>query len=235
MLPALLFPALSDLLSVSPFFSLPRRQEQFQTNPDSYNGAVRENYAWSQDYSDLEIKVPVPKHIVKGKQVKRLGRFVLQYLPVPWVPSCLRSRAWSGEAPQPPARPSDRGAGRGRAWFPLFSAPAGFLGAAGPFLCLFLPFHLLRARAQVSEPCLLLLLPATHTRWGSPSPRAPQLLWLCEEPGGRAPLAPERAQALGLNSGDFPSAPLPAADLVFFHLGSPRCPTSRSLLAGQLQ
>uniref|UniRef100_H9H117 Peptidyl-prolyl cis-trans isomerase n=1 Tax=Meleagris gallopavo TaxID=9103 RepID=H9H117_MELGA len=46
-----------------------RRQEQFQTNPDSYNGAVRENYAWSQDYSDLEIKVPVPKHIVKGKQV----------------------------------------------------------------------------------------------------------------------------------------------------------------------
>ncbi|NXG54605.1 NUDC3 protein, partial [Hemiprocne comata] len=45
------------------------RQEQFQTNPDSYNGAVRENYAWSQDYSDLEIKVPVPKHIVKGKQV----------------------------------------------------------------------------------------------------------------------------------------------------------------------
>ncbi|KFW74375.1 NudC domain-containing protein 3, partial [Manacus vitellinus] len=46
-----------------------RRQEQFQTNPDSYNGAVRENYTWSQDYSDLEIKVPVPKHIVKGKQV----------------------------------------------------------------------------------------------------------------------------------------------------------------------
>ncbi|KAM9252599.1 nudC domain-containing protein 3 isoform 2-T2 [Cariama cristata] len=45
------------------------RQEQFQTNPDSYNGAVRENYAWSQDYSDLEIKVPVPKHIVKGKQI----------------------------------------------------------------------------------------------------------------------------------------------------------------------
>ncbi|XP_027560043.1 nudC domain-containing protein 3 [Neopelma chrysocephalum] len=45
------------------------RQEQFQTNPDSYNGAVRENYTWSQDYSDLEIKVPVPKHIIKGKQV----------------------------------------------------------------------------------------------------------------------------------------------------------------------
>ncbi|XP_069733587.1 nudC domain-containing protein 3 [Phaenicophaeus curvirostris] len=49
--------------------ALPTKQEQFQTDPDSYNGAVRENYAWSQDYSDLEIKVPVPKHIVKGKQV----------------------------------------------------------------------------------------------------------------------------------------------------------------------
>lgn len=46
-----------------------RRQEQFQRNPDSYNGAVRENYAWSQDYTDLELKVPVPKHVVKGKQV----------------------------------------------------------------------------------------------------------------------------------------------------------------------
>ncbi|NWR58558.1 NUDC3 protein, partial [Bucorvus abyssinicus] len=49
--------------------ALPTRQEQFQTNPDSYNGAVRENYAWSQDYSDLEVKVPVPPHIMKGKQV----------------------------------------------------------------------------------------------------------------------------------------------------------------------
>lgn len=46
-----------------------RRQEQFQRNPDSYNGAVRENYTWSQDYTDLELKVPVPKHVVKGRQV----------------------------------------------------------------------------------------------------------------------------------------------------------------------
>lgn len=49
--------------------SFPRRQEQFQRNPDSYNGAVRENYTWSQDYTDLELKVPVPKHVVKGRQV----------------------------------------------------------------------------------------------------------------------------------------------------------------------
>ncbi|XP_027704277.1 nudC domain-containing protein 3 [Vombatus ursinus] len=49
--------------------ALLKRQEQFQKNPDSYNGAVRENYTWSQDYSDLEVKVPVPKHVLKGKQV----------------------------------------------------------------------------------------------------------------------------------------------------------------------
>lgn len=36
---------------------------------DSYNGAVRDNYTWSQDYSDLEVKVPVSKVIVKGRQV----------------------------------------------------------------------------------------------------------------------------------------------------------------------
>lgn len=50
-----------------------RLQEQFQRNPDSYNGAVRENYTWSQDYTDLEVRVPVPKHVVKGKQVTALG------------------------------------------------------------------------------------------------------------------------------------------------------------------
>ncbi|KAI5933453.1 nudC domain-containing protein 3 isoform X3 [Manis javanica] len=48
---------------------LPGGQEQFQRNPDSYNGAVRENYTWSQDYTDLELKVPVPQHVVKGRQV----------------------------------------------------------------------------------------------------------------------------------------------------------------------
>uniref|UniRef100_A0A674I3D7 NudC domain-containing protein 3 n=1 Tax=Terrapene triunguis TaxID=2587831 RepID=A0A674I3D7_9SAUR len=67
----LVFPARRVPSHLTPAISLfpLRRQEQFQTNPDSYNGAVRENYAWSQDYSDLEIKVPVPKHIVKGRQV----------------------------------------------------------------------------------------------------------------------------------------------------------------------
>lgn len=46
-----------------------RGQELFQRNPDSYNGAVRDNYTWSQDYTDLELKVPVPQHVLKGRQV----------------------------------------------------------------------------------------------------------------------------------------------------------------------
>ncbi|XP_075714754.1 nudC domain-containing protein 3 [Rhinoderma darwinii] len=49
--------------------AVPQGQEGFQTDSDSYNGAVRKNYTWSQDYSDLEIKVPVPKDVVKGRQV----------------------------------------------------------------------------------------------------------------------------------------------------------------------
>ncbi|KAJ8261121.1 hypothetical protein COCON_G00168440 [Conger conger] len=44
-------------------------QEQFQANPDSYNGAVRDNYSWSQDYNDVEVRVHVPAHIQRGKQV----------------------------------------------------------------------------------------------------------------------------------------------------------------------
>ncbi|XP_067879081.1 nudC domain-containing protein 3 [Heterodontus francisci] len=40
-----------------------------EENSDSYNGAVRDKYTWSQDYTDLEVKVPVSKAIVKGRQV----------------------------------------------------------------------------------------------------------------------------------------------------------------------
>ncbi|NP_001085799.1 nudC domain containing 3 L homeolog isoform X1 [Xenopus laevis] len=47
----------------------PKGQEENQVDPDSYNGAVRKNYIWSQDYTDVEIKVPVPKAVVKGRQV----------------------------------------------------------------------------------------------------------------------------------------------------------------------
>jgi len=48
----------------------PTTQEDFQKHPDSFNGAVRENYTWSQNYEDVDIKVKVPKYIKKAKQVK---------------------------------------------------------------------------------------------------------------------------------------------------------------------
>uniref|UniRef100_A0A3P8VGM5 NudC domain containing 3 n=1 Tax=Cynoglossus semilaevis TaxID=244447 RepID=A0A3P8VGM5_CYNSE len=47
-----------------------RTQEKFQSDADSFNGAVRENYSWSQDYTDVEVHVFVPKAVVKGQQVQ---------------------------------------------------------------------------------------------------------------------------------------------------------------------
>lgn len=43
--------------------------EKCKSDPDSYNGAVTEAYSWSQDYTDVEVRVFVPKSIVKGRQV----------------------------------------------------------------------------------------------------------------------------------------------------------------------
>lgn len=31
---------------------------------------MRENYSWSQDYTDVEVRVFVPKTVVKGRQVR---------------------------------------------------------------------------------------------------------------------------------------------------------------------
>lgn len=49
--------------------STERAQVQYQSDPDSYNGAVRDRYSWSQDYTDVEVRVFVPKTVVKGRQV----------------------------------------------------------------------------------------------------------------------------------------------------------------------
>ncbi|KAK2192271.1 hypothetical protein NP493_35g02031 [Ridgeia piscesae] len=49
---------------------LKRQQAAFQANPESYNGAVRENYRWSQSISDVDIRIEVPKHIAKGRDVR---------------------------------------------------------------------------------------------------------------------------------------------------------------------
>ena len=36
-----------------------RLQKEFQANPESYNGAVRDNYSWSQSITDTDVRVTV--------------------------------------------------------------------------------------------------------------------------------------------------------------------------------
>lgn len=38
---------------------LKKQQEIFQNNPASYNGAIRENYSWTQSIKDIDIQVKV--------------------------------------------------------------------------------------------------------------------------------------------------------------------------------
>lgn len=47
-----------------------RLQKIYQANPESYNGAVRENYSWSQSITDTDVRVKVPKSVAKGKDVQ---------------------------------------------------------------------------------------------------------------------------------------------------------------------
>ncbi|XP_077398667.1 nudC domain-containing protein 3 [Vanacampus margaritifer] len=49
--------------------SKPTQKSSAASESDSYNGAVRDKYQWSQDYNDVEVRVFVPKEVVKGKQV----------------------------------------------------------------------------------------------------------------------------------------------------------------------
>uniref|UniRef100_H2Y4A2 CS domain-containing protein n=1 Tax=Ciona savignyi TaxID=51511 RepID=H2Y4A2_CIOSA len=50
--------------------SAPNDQSVFQSNPDSYNGAIRDRYNWSQNYDDVDVKIQVEKSVAKAKQVK---------------------------------------------------------------------------------------------------------------------------------------------------------------------
>lgn len=49
---------------------LTRQQKVFQDDPESYNGARREHYRWAQSINDLDLRVNVPSHIKKGRDVK---------------------------------------------------------------------------------------------------------------------------------------------------------------------
>ncbi|KAK3758560.1 hypothetical protein RRG08_051000 [Elysia crispata] len=47
-----------------------RLRRQLQANPLTYNGADCDSYLWSQSIAEADIRVKVPKSIVRGKQVK---------------------------------------------------------------------------------------------------------------------------------------------------------------------
>ncbi|XP_005108640.1 nudC domain-containing protein 3 [Aplysia californica] len=49
---------------------LARQRRELQANPLTYNGAEREAYFWSQNITEVDVRVKVPKSIVKGKQMK---------------------------------------------------------------------------------------------------------------------------------------------------------------------
>ncbi|CAF4319926.1 unnamed protein product [Rotaria socialis] len=45
-------------------------QKKFQSRPETYNGAERELYCWTQTISDIDVRVKIPKQIKKGKEIK---------------------------------------------------------------------------------------------------------------------------------------------------------------------
>ncbi|CAF1077526.1 unnamed protein product [Rotaria sp. Silwood1] len=45
-------------------------QKKFQARPETYNGADRDLYCWTQTINDIDVRVKIPKHIKKGKDIK---------------------------------------------------------------------------------------------------------------------------------------------------------------------
>lgn len=48
---------------------LKKQQTVFQGLSQSYNGAVRDNFSWSQSITDVDVMVKVPENVTKGNQV----------------------------------------------------------------------------------------------------------------------------------------------------------------------
>jgi len=44
-------------------------EKAYVANAECYNGATRDNYSWSQTITDVDVRIKVPSHIRKGKQV----------------------------------------------------------------------------------------------------------------------------------------------------------------------
>ena len=53
-------------------FCTVRQQKKFQLNPESYNGAARDNYSWSQSITDVDVHVMVGFTFSHNKSVRNL-------------------------------------------------------------------------------------------------------------------------------------------------------------------
>jgi len=50
--------------------NLTKQQKIFQSNSASYNGAIRENYSWTQSIKDIDVQVKVHSNLKTSKDVK---------------------------------------------------------------------------------------------------------------------------------------------------------------------
>lgn len=62
-------PKRSELVSL-PISDSKDEQEMFQKNPSSYNGAIRDNYSWTQSIKDIDVRVKINPSIKTSKDVK---------------------------------------------------------------------------------------------------------------------------------------------------------------------
>ncbi|KAJ4443256.1 hypothetical protein ANN_04924 [Periplaneta americana] len=46
------------------------KQKSAPSSGDHYNGAILDNYRWSQTVIDLDVQVPVPEHVLKARDVR---------------------------------------------------------------------------------------------------------------------------------------------------------------------
>ena len=57
------------------------KQDDFQSNPSSYNGAIRENYEWTQSIKDIDVRVKISSKVKSSKEVKvKIEKDALQVL-----------------------------------------------------------------------------------------------------------------------------------------------------------
>ena len=58
-------------------------QKIYQANPESYNGAIRDNYSWSQSITDVDVRVKVGNFVHSNSNT--LIKMQLKVQPAPQI------------------------------------------------------------------------------------------------------------------------------------------------------